>query len=77
MPEVIQREFLVNAEHIGKRVKIRAFKPEGSARLLDGLTGTVLAPHPLAEDWVKIRLDPNPVTPHEEWSVPKDRLVFL
>lgn len=60
---------------IGKRVVIQAFKPYGSARFLNGLKGTVLRTHHIAADWVIVRLDPNPVTPHVEWPIPIDRLV--
>jgi hypothetical protein len=59
----------------GARVRIRASKLQGSARLLHGLTGTVIGPHPIATGWVKIVLDPNPVTPYGEWPVASDRLV--
>lgn len=61
---------------IGKRVRIQAIKYIGSARLLHGLTGEVIGPHPLADGWVKVLLDKNDVTPHREWSVPVDRLVM-
>jgi hypothetical protein len=60
---------------IGKKVRIRAIKQHGSARLLDGLTGTVVAAHPEVPDWVKVHLDPNVVTPYREWSIPEDRLI--
>ena len=60
---------------IGKRVRIRAVKAFGSARLLDGLTGTVVALHPIASGWVKLDLDENSRTPHRSWSVAIDRLV--
>ena len=63
------------ASLIGKRVVIQAFKPYGSARLLDGLKGTVVRMHHIAGDWAIVQLDPNPVTPHEEWPIPIDRLV--
>lgn len=59
----------------GDRVRILASKKVGSARLLNGLTGAVLGPHALAKGWYKVRLDPNEITPHEDWSVPGDRLV--
>lgn len=59
---------------IGKRVSIFATRSFGSARLLHGLTGIVVARHPIAPGWVKVRLDPNPVTQYQEWSVPQDRL---
>jgi hypothetical protein len=59
----------------GTRIRIRAFKLEGSARLLHGLTGTVIGPHPIASGWVKVVLDPNSVTPYSEWPVASDRLV--
>jgi hypothetical protein len=64
-------------ELVGKRVQIKAIKALGSARLLDGLTGTVVAAHPIASGWVKLDLDENPRTPHREWSVAADRLVLL
>lgn len=60
---------------VGKRVTIRAVRQYGTARVLDGLTGIVVAPHPIACDWVKVHLDPNPVTPHKEWAIPRDRLI--
>lgn len=62
---------------VGKRVRIRAIKEFGSARLLNGLTGTVVAMHPVAAGWVKINLDINPITPYQDWSVAIDRLVSL
>ena len=62
---------------IGKRVQIRAVKAHGSARLLDGLTGTVTAVHPIASGWVKLDLDENSRTPHRDWSVAADRLVLI
>jgi hypothetical protein len=31
--------------------------------------------HPIAAGWVKLRLDQNSITPHQEWSIPKDRLI--
>jgi len=69
---------LRNAEDIvGKRVQIRAVKALGSARLLDGLTGTVVALHPIASGWVKLNLDENSRTPHRDWSVAVDRLVLV
>ena len=58
----------------GERVRIKALREIGSARLLDGLTGSVVAPHPLARGWYKINLDPNEITPHSDWSAPRDRL---
>ena len=61
---------------IGRRVRIRAVKEMGSERLLDGLTGRVVEWHPIAHKWVKVELDPNPITPHRIWSVPLERLVF-
>jgi hypothetical protein len=60
----------------GDRVRIRAVREVGSARLLDGLTGEVLCPHALARGWYKIRLDPNDVTPHQEWPVPGEGLML-
>jgi hypothetical protein len=60
---------------VGKRVRLRANKCFGSVRVLNGLTGTVVAPHPIAPRWVKVLLDPNPVTPHKEWTMPEDTLV--
>lgn len=69
---------LRNAEDIiGRRVRIRAVKAVGSARLLDGLTGTVIALHPIASGWVKLDLDENPHTPYRDWSVAVDRLVLV
>jgi hypothetical protein len=64
-------------ELIGKRVQIRAVKAYGSARLLNGLTGTVVAVHPIARGWVKLDLDQNSRTPHRDWSVAVDRLVLV
>jgi hypothetical protein len=62
--------------HPGDRVRIRALKDVGSARLLHGLTGEVVGPHPIAIGWVKVRLDANPISPHREWSVAADRLTY-
>jgi hypothetical protein len=59
------------------RVQIRAIKEQGSARLLNGLTGTVIGLHPIAFGWVKLDLDPNSITPHRQWSVAIDRLVVV
>jgi hypothetical protein len=59
----------------GDRVRIVAIKKMGSAKLLNGLTGEVVEPHAFARGWYKIRLDPNDITPHKDWSVPGDRLV--
>jgi hypothetical protein len=59
----------------GTRVRIRALKLQGSARLLHGLTGAVIGPRPIATGWVKIVLAPNPVTPYSEWPVTSDRLM--
>ena len=60
---------------VGKRVQVRAIKTEGSARFLHGLQGTVIATHAIARNWVVVLLDPNPRTPHLQWSIPLDRLV--
>jgi len=62
---------------VGQKVRIRAIKWVGSARVLNGLTGTVVGTHPIAPDWIRIRLDPNSVTPKLDWSIPADRLVPL
>ena len=62
---------------VGKRVRIQTGVQEGSARYLNGLTGKVVAPHPIAADWMKLELDENPVTPHRDWSVPTRWLVEL
>jgi hypothetical protein len=35
--------------------------------LQDGLTGKVVGPHQIARNWYKISLDPNPITPHDDW----------
>jgi hypothetical protein len=37
----------------------------------------VVAPHPIATGWYKVRLDGNEVTPHALWSVPGDRLARI
>jgi hypothetical protein len=47
----------------------------GSAKVLNGLTGVIIKPHPLANGWYKVRLDSNEITPHLEWSVPGERLL--
>jgi hypothetical protein len=69
--EALQRGF-----RPGDRVRIRAFREFGSERLLDGIGGEIIAPHPVATGWFKVRLDPNGVTPHTDWSAPGDRLVL-
>lgn len=71
------RPMSTGEELVGKRVQIRAVKQIGSARLLDGLTGTVVAVHPIASGWVKLDLDENSRTPHRDWSVAADRLVLV
>lgn len=58
----------------GDRVRISAVREVGSARLLNGLLAEVLEAHPLASGWYKIRVDPNEITPHRDWSAPGDRL---
>ena len=62
---------------VGKRVQIHALATLGSARLLHGLTGTVVALHPIASGWVKLDLDENSRTPHRDWSVAVDRLIAI
>jgi hypothetical protein len=59
----------------GDRVRLRALKDFGTVRLLHGLAGEIVGPHPIARGWFKVRLDPNDITPDLEWSVPGDRLV--
>jgi hypothetical protein len=59
----------------GDRVRIRAFRNVGSARLLHGVTAEVVGPHPIARGWYKIRLDPNEISKHTDWCVPGDRLI--
>jgi hypothetical protein len=61
----------------GERVRIWASREIGSARLLDGLTGEIVGPHPVARGWYKINLDPNEITPYNNWSAPRDRLVRI
>src|SRR4051794_35604906 len=61
---------------VGRRVRVRAAKEEGSARLLDGLRGLVIAEHPIALNWVVIVLDRNARTDWLNWSIPADRLVL-
>jgi hypothetical protein len=63
-------------DFIGKKVRIRAFEKLGSGCLLNGLTATVVAHHPIAPDWLKIELDPNGITPQRDWSIPADRVVL-
>jgi hypothetical protein len=59
----------------GERVIIRAIKNEGSARILDGLTAVIVGPHPITPNWFRIQLDPNPITPHRDWTIPASGLV--
>jgi hypothetical protein len=61
---------------IGKRVRIRAIKREGSARRLDGVIAKVIGPHPIAPGWYRIELEENNITPERNWTVPGDRLVL-
>jgi hypothetical protein len=61
---------------IGKRVRIRAVKREGSAHRLNGVTAKVVGPHPIAADWFRIELEENAVTTEREWTVPGNRLVL-
>jgi hypothetical protein len=60
---------------IGTRVRIKASKLEGSARMLNGLEATVTGVHPLAKGWYTIELEENSITAHREWTIPADRLV--
>jgi hypothetical protein len=62
---------------VGKRVRIRAIKREGSARRLDGITAVVTGLHPLTPGWYTITLDENPITHLRDWTIPADRLVVL
>jgi hypothetical protein len=62
---------------LGKRVRINGTLAQGSAFLLNGLTGTVIAFHDIAPDWVIVRLDQNLVTPYSEWAIPENRLIAL
>ena len=59
----------------GDRVRIRAIRNVGSARLLHGLTGEIVGPHPIAKDWYKIRLDPNEISKFADWCIPGNRLI--
>ena len=43
---------------------------------MHGLTATVIAEH-FVRGWVKIRLDPNPITVELDWSIAIDRLEML
>jgi hypothetical protein len=61
---------------IGTRVTIRAVKSFGSAKVLDGLTGTVTALHPIAHEWVIVRFDLNEITEYRDWPVPASLLVI-
>ena len=72
---VVSEDVISTADLVGKKVTIRAITQFGRVNLLNGLTGIIIAPHPIAPGWVKIRLDPNEVTPLEEWPVPEDRLI--
>jgi hypothetical protein len=62
---------------IGRRVQVRAARPQGSARFLDGLTGTVIAKHPIAPNWVIVALHLNARTHHLEWGIPIESLTML
>lgn len=61
----------------GDRIRIRALSDVGSGTLLNGLTGEVIEPHPIAAGWYKIRLDDNEISRYAEWSAPGDELVRL
>jgi hypothetical protein len=62
---------------VGRRVQIRAVKSEGSARFLNGLTGRVVAKHPIAPNWVVVALDCNARTHHLEWGIPIESLTVF
>ena len=64
-----------NDSLIGKRVCLRAIKQEGSARRLNGVTATVIGPHPITADWFRIELEENTITNEREWTIPADRLI--
>ena len=60
---------------IGKRVRIRAIKREGSARILNGVAAVVTGRHPIAPEWYTIELEENDVTPERRWTIPGNRLI--
>jgi len=51
------------------RVVASAASPESSARLLSGMTGQVIGPHPFVSGWVKILLDRDAQLVHRDWSI--------
>lgn len=67
----------IAAYRAGDRVRICAYKKMGSCHLLDGLTAEIIDRHPFVPGWYKIRLDPNPISTHADWSAPGDRLLLV
>jgi hypothetical protein len=59
---------------ISKKVKIRGTPQQGSAYLLNGPTGTVIALLAIAPDWAIVYLDEN-LVPYREWLIPADTLI--
>jgi hypothetical protein len=57
----------------GARVRVAATRDIGSESTLNGETAVVLGPHPIARNWVKIRIERDGV----EWPIPKNQLIQL
>ena len=60
---------------VGKLVQIVPSQHDQSTKFLNGLSAMVVGVHPIANSWLKLRLDANPITPQLEWTLPTDRLV--
>jgi hypothetical protein len=74
---VIQKTIFVDEplrQLLGKRVKVHAPSCGGA---FNGLIGTVIAPHPIATGWCKLKLDSNPITPESDWTIAINNLIPL
>jgi hypothetical protein len=60
---------------VGKRVQIVSSQHDQSTKFLNGLSAMVVGVHPIANTWLKLKLDANPVTPQLDWALPANRLV--
>jgi hypothetical protein len=70
-------EYAAEDSLIGRRVRIKAAKLLGSARVLNGIKATVTGVHPLAHGWYTIELEDNSITTHRQWTIPSECIVPL
>jgi hypothetical protein len=72
----MKKKLLLKHEQlVGKHVLIVPSRHDESTKFLNGLFAMVVGVHPIANSWLKLRLDANGTTPQLEWTLPADRLV--